>query len=46
MLNKGCLGILHTAGGLIFRMKYFILFPKEVMTILYLSFRASQVYNI
>ena len=37
MLNKGCLGILHEAGGLIFRIKYFILFLKDIMTILKLD---------
>jgi len=29
MLHKGCLGILHKSGGLIFHIKYFILFLKD-----------------
>jgi hypothetical protein len=37
VLHKGCLGILREAGGLIFRIKYFILFLKEIMTILKLD---------
>jgi hypothetical protein len=37
MLNKGCVGILHEPGGLIFYIKYFILILKEIMTILKLD---------
>jgi len=37
MLSKGYLCILHEAGGAIFYIRYFILFLKEIMTILELE---------